>query len=214
MILAGDIANGSHRIARILASLCALYPRVLFVCGNHEYYGSAPYKVHATFEVLDRDIVNFDWLNHRVVEIDGVRFAGTTLWFPRPQDPFVMMNRHMVNDFNVIQAFEPWVYDEHRKAMEFLAEEGPTADVIITHHVPMHTLVAARFRGQTTNHFFTTDMTPLIEIWKPKLWVFGHSHTTWDVMRGKTRLVANPFGYPHEQGMSDLRFNPKLVIEV
>jgi len=215
LVLAGDIGRGPKQIARILASLCALYPRVLFVCGNHEYYGSAPYKVHASLEVLDRDIANFEWLNHRTVEIDGIRFAGTPLWFPRPQDPFVMMDRHMVNDFNVIQAFEPWVYDEHRKAMEFLGREGPTADVIITHHVPMYSLVAARFRGQRTNHYFTTDMTPLIEIWKPKLWCFGHTHDRMWAMHGETLLVANPFGYPMEQSILERgKYIEKCIINV
>jgi len=198
LVITGDLANGRVLVSAIL-SLCAMYPRVLYVSGNHEYYGSAPYKVHDVLTKMDRDIVNFDWLNHRTVEIDGFRFSGTTLWFPRPDDPLVMMDRYMVNDFNVIQSFEPWVYDEHRKAMEFLAEDGPKADVILTHHVPMSSLVAARFRGQRTNHYFTTDMTPLIEIWKPKLVVFGHTHDRMWKRHGETLLVCNPFGYPMEQ---------------
>lgn len=199
LIIAGDLGNGRFNFPSAIMGLCAMFPRVLFVVGNHEYYQSSPYKVHSTLEMLDRDISNFDWLNHRAVVIDGVRFAGTPLWFPKPGNPLVLMDRYHINDFNVIQGFEPWVYDEHRKAMEFLRREGPKADVIITHHVPMYTLVAARFRGQTTNHYFTTDMTPQIDAWRPKLWVFGHTHDRMWKRHGETLLVCNPFGYPMEQ---------------
>jgi predicted phosphodiesterase len=198
LLVCGDLANGKT-LAQALLSLCALYPRVLFVVGNHEYYGSSPKKVHKALASLDRDIRNFDWLHHRAVKVGDLRFAGTPLWFPKPTDPMVLMDRYGVNDFNVIRGFDPWVYDEHRRAREFLEREGPKADVILTHHVPMSSCVAARFRGQTTNHYFTTDMTPEIDAWQPKLWCFGHTHDRMWLQRGGTLLACNPFGYPMEQ---------------
>ena len=33
---------------------------------------------------------------------------------------------------------------------------------------------------------------------QPKLWIHGHSHDRCDYSLGKTRVVANPMGYPKE----------------
>jgi len=69
--------------------------------------------------------------------------------------------------------------------------------------------------GQRTNHYFTTDMTPLIEIWKPKLWCFGHTHDRMWAMHGETLLVANPFGYPMEHSILERgKYIEKCIINV
>jgi len=33
---------------------------------------------------------------------------------------------------------------------------------------------------------------------QPKLWIHGHGHDRCDYVLGKTRVVANPLGYPNE----------------
>jgi hypothetical protein len=47
--------------------------------------------------------------------------------------------------------------------------------------------------------------------------VHGHHHKTVDYMFGKTRVVANPRGYPGDFGLStpeNDRFDPGKVVEI
>jgi Icc-related predicted phosphoesterase len=45
---------------------------------------------------------------------------------------------------------------------------------------------------------------------QPKLWVHGHTHIPCDWKAGETRVLCNPFGYPHE--MAD--FPPEVIVEI
>lgn len=200
LVVAGDLDSGERGLVNSLFSLCALYSHVVFVCGNHEYYGWHPHQVHHRLATLDRDVGNLHWLHHGEVVIDGVRFAGTPLWFPRPENPLVMLDRKLVNDFHLIKNVEPWVYEEYGRAVAFLGEAGSRADVIVTHHVPTAMAMAHRFKSDTTNHYFITDITSRLLEWRPKAVLFGHTHDRMWFKLGETLLACNPFGYPHEQG--------------
>ncbi len=215
LVVAGDIHSGQLGLCSTLQSLCMVYPNVVFVTGNHDYYNWKPQQVHERLDYLRKHTGNFHWLHHETVEIDGVKFAGTTLWFPKPTDPLVLVDRFHVNDFNVIKDFEPWVYDEHHKAMKFLREEGSKADVIVTHHVPSVLCASPRFKTSAINHYFITDMTAEIYDWQPKAWLFGHSHDRTHRRIDKTLMVCNPFGYPQEAGpLVRGHYAEKCLIEV
>jgi len=200
LVVAGDIHSNCKFLGSSLLSLCAMYPQVLFVIGNHDYYGSTPPQVHHQLRSLSQFVDNFHWLHNSTVELNGVSFAGTPLWFPKPTNPLVMMDRFHINDFNLIRGFEPWVYDEHQKAMKFLRKEGPGADVIVTHHIPSELCVSPRFKGSPLNHYFVTDLTDEIYRWQPKAWLFGHSHDRTHRRLKKTLMACNPLGYPQEEG--------------
>jgi len=200
LVVAGDLHTGKFGLINSLLSLCDIYPNVLFVCGNHDYYGWEPRQVHRRLGTCHRQVPNLYWLHNDTVTLDGVRFAGTPLWFPQPSNPLVMVDRFLINDFNLIKNFEPWVYDEHYKSMKFLREEGPKADVIITHHVPSDLCASPRFKDSPLNHYFVTDMTKEIYRWQLKVWLFGHTHDRSWRRINKTLMVCNPLGYPHEEG--------------
>jgi predicted phosphodiesterase len=46
--------------------------------------------------------------------------------------------------------------------------------------------------------FFVCDMAARVRERQPKLWIHGHSHDRCDYLLGRTRVVANPLGYPNE----------------
>jgi len=48
---------------------------------------------------------------------------------------------------------------------------------------------------------------------QPKLWIHGHSHDRCDYTLGKTRVVANPLGYPNEPRSLEA-FEPTFQVEV
>jgi hypothetical protein len=64
-----------------------------------------------------------------------------------------------------------------------------------------------------TNAFFVCDMTSRVRERQPKLWIHGHSHDRCDYLLGKTRVVANPLGYPNEVRSLEA-FEPSFQVEV
>jgi predicted phosphodiesterase len=218
LVLAGDIATDG--IADALRAFCARWRRVVFVAGNHEFYGSS---VDATNERLAEvsqrgSLANLHWLENQSVTIDGVRFLGASLWFqdlpqrgPNESDP-----RHGLTDFYAIRGLEPWVYRQNAKTREWLDANVRAGDVVVTHHLPSERSTHPKYRGHPVNRFFlgctTLEIDTLIRERGPRLWLHGHTHESMDYLLGETRVVCNPRGYwGHEMNPA---FDPGLTIEV
>lgn len=56
-----------------------------------------------------------------------------------------------------------------------------------------------------------SDMSSFIVEREARLWVHGHIHCCCDYAVGKTRVIANPRGYPTEPRTG---FDPGLIVEV
>ncbi len=63
------------------------------------------------------------------------------------------------------------------------------------------------------NAFFVCDMASHVREHQPKLWIRVHSHDRCDYVLGKTRVVANPLGYPNEV-RSLMAFEPSFQVQV
>jgi predicted phosphodiesterase len=212
LVLAGDI-DTSDTLYETLDAFASKFPHVVFVAGNHEYYGTSTTDTDNLLAGAEATIDNLTWLNNRMVEIEGIKFVGGTLWFPKPP-PAIYAQRQGMNDYRVIRDFEPWVYEQHMACAAVLQGLAAKADVVVTHHLPSYVCVAPRFRGSSFNHYFCYDMTNLIRSAQPKLWLYGHTHDRQDHLIGSTRLVSNPLGYPHEPQDPRGIYRPKLVFKV
>lgn len=192
VILAGDICL-NHQIPATLELFCRVFPKVIYIHGNHEFYHSDRENTVGFTEdaVIAND--NLIWLDNEVATIDGTRFLGAPLWFPYDQEN--EQNKSLMNDFGVIEDFEDWVYEQNREALKFLKAELRKGDVVITHYVPTQRSVHPRWKGSDLNAFFVCDVEDLIKERHPKLWVHGHTHDSFDYLIGDTRIVCNPFGY-------------------
>lgn len=209
LVIAGDF--GTHDTWREpMKTLCDRFERVIYVCGNHEYYGSSFIKVHEDIVDFSAKVENFTWLNNDVVEVGDKRILGTTLWFRNQHDNW----RHewRMSDFHVIVGANR-IYAEHDIAAQFLERELKTGDVVVTHHLPVHESISDRFMGSDLNRFFFCDMRYLIAPRMPAAWLHGHTHDAKDryVCSG-TRIVCNPHGYPRETNLGT--FKEDLLIEV
>jgi len=217
-VLAGDICM-AVQMEDVLGAFCEKFPEVVFVAGNHEYYGTYPHAVHQLLGLMEGHYKNFHWLNNRAKTVAGLRFVGGTLWFPRATDPEVRKAGHeQLMDFRKIGDFEPWVYNENTICEAVLKANLPTADVVVTHHIPTSSMISPRFRlppEAKLNHYFCRDLTTLIEEYPPPLWVFGHTHDRmWNYIR-ETLLVSNPKGYPHEKESPERgKYAERRLIEI
>jgi Icc-related predicted phosphoesterase len=87
------------------------------------------------------------------------------------------------------------------------------SDVVLTHHLPAFESVPASFARSAMNAFFVCDMASHVRKRQPKLWIHGHSHDRCDYLLGKTRVVANPLGYPNELRSLEA-FEPAFQVHV
>ena len=194
LVLAGDIAVGAG-IVSALRLFCEHYrdAAVVYVHGNHEYYGTDRESVVGFTREASAANRNLVWLDSETAEIGGQRFVGGPLWFERRPDA-AQFKRSMA-DFGQIAGFESWVYDENGRMRRLLAAELRETDVVVTHHLPTQRSVPPRFSSSPLNAFFVCDVEELIEERRPRLWMHGHTHTSVDTRIGPTRILCNPFGY-------------------
>lgn len=192
-ILAGDITVGED-IPQVLEWFCDKYEHVIYVHGNHEFYGAnRPAIIELTEEAVE-DNPNLYWLNRSSVEIEGRRFLGSTLWFK--EDP--LAPHHHMTDFSVIMDFKSWVYEENRLDIEYFLNNVQEGDIVVTHHLPSKRSVAPQYADSPLNSFFLCNLEGLIQHQQPAYWFHGHTHSSFDYKIGKSRVVCNPLGYPHE----------------
>jgi Icc-related predicted phosphoesterase len=216
LILAGDICMQTQ-IVEALGHFCRRfkYSDVIWVHGNHEYYGSYKDIIWNLSTQACKQNKNLHWLNGDAITIKGQRFLGHTMWFPDAEgnrdDEFFM------NDFRVIKEFKEWVYQENDRAITFFNNEMQPDDIIVTHHLPTVASISPRFTDSDLNKFFVCDMTNTINSKRPKAWFHGHTHDSFDYViqhqayASSTRVLCNPRGYDHDLNPS---FNHNKVIEV
>lgn len=156
------------------------------------------------------------------VEIDGVVFLCGTLWTDygvkaANGDHETMSTTHLmvaryITDHKVIMtdngpATPTQLHQVFKRTVEKFGEWMQNRDnartVVITHHMPSMQAVHPMYMSDETtrvlNHAFASDLDDFILQHQPAMWFFGHTHTQFDGMIGKTRLFCNPLGYPHER---------------
>ena len=118
LVLAGDVtmARQYEDLENVFKLLARKYRHILYVPGNHEYCKSSPKQVARNLARLAKDIPEVEIPDNGAVVIAGQRFIGGTMWF-RP-DPMGEMNKRFMNDFSLIEDFEPWVLRSERRLRE------------------------------------------------------------------------------------------------
>jgi Icc-related predicted phosphoesterase len=162
VVLAGDIDSGESALRRAAALVQACGKPVVWVAGNHEFYGDDYLRLMDTYRASQSDGVYF--LQDQCVEIDGVRFCGCVLWtdfrlyegsgrLPAVEDALRVGNR-VLNDFRVIRyGGLPFtaeqslaVHAASRAWLETMLDlPFPGKTVVITHHAPHPRSIHPRF---------------------------------------------------------------------
>jgi Icc-related predicted phosphoesterase len=219
LILAGDIEPGTAGLARFADRGMA----IIYVPGNHEYYGGQLAQVNVELRRAAQAL-GIHLLDNDEVVLDGVRFLGSTLWtdFRLDGEEFVTQSfeaaQRVVTDFSCIRyGADAWLTPEdtvllHQHAVRWLqaklVEPFAGTTVVITHHAPHPGSVHPRWKGNAVNAAFASDLTHLMG--KVPLWIHGHMHDSFDYTVLGTRIVCNPKGYRKE----NKSFAPNLVIEI
>lgn len=228
VVLAGDISR-----PREAAAWAMRFDKpVLYVPGNHEFYGSSLSGALGELQQLCAH-TQVQLLHNTETVLDGVRFLGATLWTdfrlfddPARNDAAKEEARRLVRDFSRIRLTEDSdaIFTPEDSTMLFdrqaawLAErldarhDGPT--VVVTHHAPSPRSIHPRFADSLLNACFVSDAERLLGESRAQVWVHGHTHDTFDYRVKGTRVVCNARGYAKAGVHENARFDPDFIIEV
>lgn len=245
LVLAGDI--GSYQAgSRLtdddfgLSRFSPLQPgcpwqRVLYVPGNHEYDGADFEAQHLRLRGLCERL-GITWLERQVLQIDGVRFIGTTLWtdfdalaageqgltrqLAAREKAYRAANytfrRFTATRDGVPLLAEQWreqaliCQDWLRRALATPFRDGPT--VVVTHHAPSLLSADPRYGVNAGTAGFCNRLDELFD--HADIWLHGHLHCALDYRAGRAdrcRVVANPLGYAGKGEREG--FRPALLID-
>ncbi|MBS0293257.1 MAG: metallophosphoesterase family protein [Proteobacteria bacterium] len=227
VVLAGDIARPEQAVAWAQG----FGKPVLYVPGNHEFYGGSLRQTPRTLQALCAG-GPVQLLDNRSLVLQGVRFIGSTLWSdfrivgegPARSGAMDEALRFM-RDFQRIrvsdQADAPLFRPEDAAALYeanvrwltgALAEPfgGPT--VVITHHAPSPLSIHPRFAGSPLNACFVSNAEALVAASGARLWIHGHTHDSFDYSLHGTRVLCNPRGYAKDGVNENPLFDARLVV--
>ena len=228
VVLAGDIARPRGAVAWA----AGFTKPVLYVPGNHEFYGGS---IAGTVAELKRLCAGtgIRVLDNDEVIIAGVRFLGTTLWtdfmlFGEGEKRAAAMTKaqRFMRDFTHIRigeaAQELFTPDASAELFKIhagwlkrkLAESHAGPTVVITHHAPSRKSIHPRFADSLLNACFVSDAEHLLESSGARLWIHGHTHDSFDYQVNGTRLVCNPRGYARDGVNENPLFDANFMVEI
>ena len=228
VVLAGDIHTGVQGFAWAQSAFSG--DRIIYVPGNHEYYGH-------DWELVPKQLAHAAsvckvyLLDRAQCIIEDVRFLGCTLWtdfclFGEARRAQAMAAAEAsLFDYRQIRAGQRALRAEDtrlrhlddRAWLERCLREPALGrwrtTVVVTHMTPSWRSTADRFKDSLTSAGFSSHVDDLVE--QADLWIHGHTHDSFDYKLGQCRVVCNPRGYPHRSRASENpRFDEQLVVTI
>lgn len=219
VVLAGDIDLKTRGVE--WAELAFPHEHVIYVPGNHEFYGGALGHTLGKIRAAAGRVHVLD-LNELIV--DQVRFLGATSFtnYRVTGNPAgaARAAQLSMSDFKKIRSdrfgkvhpsdFIAIADRSYGWLKQKLDEPWNGKTVVVTHHAPARVcLEHGGTCGSEYDGSYANDWDDLLA-GKADVWVYGHTHESVDFDCHGTRVISNQRGYPNE----DSGFRPDLVIEL
>lgn len=221
LVLAGDLATDHLIIHKALGYLSKKVKDIIYVPGNHEHVDKNMLESRKSL-IQACDIPGVHLLDDGFVDIDGVRFIGSTLW----SDCGCPSNQQLIQE--KIFKYWPIGFNDgfftsadatrmHHGMLDYIrfqlseARQRDLTSVVVSHHAPSKNSVHARFLSSNLNEAFYTDLDDFIELQGPRYWIHGHMHDSSQYVIGDTRVICNPQG---SYNYGNALYNPGLVLNI
>jgi predicted phosphodiesterase len=227
VVLAGDIfAQGRGKtlnklFLNFVLPILAQGNQVVYVTGNHEYYGSRIDKVHRFLEAFAKEHANFHFLNNSSVFINDIEFLGGTLWTSLDNsNPLVYLSvgsRNRARDiishdamreyravsvnhrgtYRKLQTLDTILY--HQATVSYIRSRigKHPKQIVVTHHTPSDEFICSRVDSPIGRYAYFSELDELAQHFDA--WVAGHTHKKVKKKVGGTWYLSNPRGYISEK---------------
>lgn len=228
LLLSGDICENwrAHtRYGGFFKRVSERFAEVIWIPGNHEYYGHKFSDYHDTRVAINMatEYGNvFYWNRNRTsyVTVCGrnVHIVAATMWSDcdnaNPLSMYAVSQG--LNDYKHI-TFADVEADVYRKLRvsdtigahhrdrayifdqvnRFKSADPDCAVIVMTHHAPSFESVPERYKGDVLSNAYASciDFNRFTH-GEPTVWIHGHLHDTVNYWIGSTNVISNPFGYP------------------
>lgn len=239
-VVAGDVCDDIESTMAWLGRVIRPHMPCMYVLGNHDFFGTTVGKAKATARKLAEEnrIILLDdtmVIGGGVRFVGGTLWTDFELFAAKMQGDLEVTRRRRAREMAMQYAVEnmpeyqvAWVngsetlrrlapqdtHAMHMATKQFLQQQlatpfnGPT--VVVSHHCPHPNSLKDVFEGGKLNPAFGSDLSDIIELHQPALWIHGHTHSSFDYEIGRTRVVCNPRG----NNRGNPAFDLKKVVEV
>ena len=229
LVLAGDILCAKHFKTdgylravynRFLDDCAKNYNKVLYVMGNHEFYG---YNYEGAKNKIKQNLPdNFHLLDNDTVTINNWNFIGFTFWTDfRNENALEMMEAEQcMNDYKVIRIGNKYrklnandTLGFHKESKKYLLNQLETLNenvFVITHHSPTYQSVPPQYKKHANGAYCSNLDDLILNHPQIKYWVHGHTHTQFNYMIGECNVICNPGGYPGQA----TGFDPNYILNI
>ena len=227
LLVAGDYGLGAKAWTYVddFEILSENFNHVIYVLGNHEFYNSSLIRAREKIRENLLHLDNVHILEDEYVEIDGVRFIGSTCWTNLHDVIARISAKQYMNDYRIIRTgnaafpYKRKITPEdliaiNKKSSDYIFSHITDKTVVITHHAPSTMSAAPQYRNDSLWLAYANEFEQLIDKHKPLAWVHGHMHTTSEYMLYDTLVLCNPRGYVPEHTNSYFNPNKEMALNV
>lgn len=237
LIIAGDLATAlrANRAVTFFEFIVPRFKHVIYILGNHEHYGCNINESEEIIRVALAASSRIDMTKMTIagntpssINIKGITFLCGTLWtdYNGGDLETSRLVSRCINDHRTIYGRIGGRFttedarEIHATTLASFDTQFEKLDaaktVVVTHHMPSFQAVAPEYlfgdsTTRTLNAAFASNLDEFILKHQPAYWFFGHTHTKYDGLIGKTRLICNPLGYPNEANVTRGVFDTSTV---
>lgn len=220
LVIAGDLSDYNDLSFLFLCKIKDYYEYILIVAGNHDYYlmGAKNKELYQNdsnnrlneLKKLLKNLNNVYLLEGDIIEIDGIKFGGCSMWYDLKYGVNVLnysltqiLDRWESNmsDSHHIQGFVSQImnmYNQEDKRLESIVD---ASDVIITHVSPDWSKIEEKFKQSVETSYFYFDGSKYFNNINGKIWCYGHTHTKHSYMNYGCWFINNALGYDYENNI-------------
>lgn len=219
LIIAGDICpinidtdKLKNKTKEYFDMAKSLYKNIIYVLGNHDYWGGFIELSHDNWERL----IGIRPLENSEVVIDDTVFVGCTLWTNVKSVYSKRKAMNYMNDFRYIYTLANVssnkyyeyridcddlnkINQKNRKYITSVAKKYPDKKiVVVTHHAPLYAC-AGNYNGDMIDSYCNNASRLISNNENIVAWIHGHNHDSKTfIYKPKDReiqIIANPRGY-------------------
>lgn len=217
LVLAGDIGTWKQATSWMI-SMKDQFQHIVYVAGNHEYYGQevALVQRHIRQRLSVHD--NLHFLQNTCLELDDCLIVGATLWTDMGGDDegaMAVCEKYM-NDYKCIYIGTPEdkrllqaqdTVTMHKQSLAYfeqVIDNSSKSVVVVTHHAPSFSTVTDEDIGYFDDRIqcaYASNLHDWIHARSHKIaaWCHGHTHKSMNYQVAGVPVITNAKGYHNEK---------------